>query len=163
MASILIALSLLVAGAGILLLPLRAAAEHFDITLTVSSPQGRETAGWDTSPPEMGVNPRPVVAARAGQEIRVEWSMRSAYPHGIMKGVNVHFTVVPEAEIGQKTLPPASAERLLHARALRSTAAARATAAPFRSPCGGGGGAARWMGRTRGSRLQRRDLGHFSA
>src|SRR5262249_46046067 len=27
--------------------------EHFDITLTVSSPEGSGTAGWDTSPPEM--------------------------------------------------------------------------------------------------------------
>lgn len=83
-------------------------AEHFDITLTVTSPGGSGTASWDTSPPEMGVNPRPVVPARPGQEVRVRWSMRSEFPHGVMRGVTVHFYVLPEQEVGQKTRPPAT-------------------------------------------------------
>jgi len=91
----------------------RSAFEHFDITLTVTSPEGSGTANWDTSPPEMGLNPRPVVEAKAGQEIKVEWSMRSAYPHGVMRGVNVHFYVVPAQAVGQKTLPPKSAEHVV--------------------------------------------------
>jgi hypothetical protein len=91
----------------------RASAEHFDITLRVDSPQSMATAGWDTSPPEGGVNPRQVVTARAGQEIKVEWSMRSAFPHGDMKNVVVHFYVAPEEAVGQKKLPPPSAEHLV--------------------------------------------------
>src|SRR5205823_3632300 len=91
----------------------RAAAEHFDITLHVESPEGSGTAGWDTSPPEGGVNPWPVVAAHAGQEIKIDWSMRSAYPHGDMKSVTIHFYAVAEETIGQKKMPPASAEHLV--------------------------------------------------
>ena len=79
----------------------------------MASPEGSGTAGWDTSPPEGGVNPRPVVAARSGQEIKVDWSMRSAFPHGDMKNVTVHFYVVAEGAIGQKTLPPPSASHLV--------------------------------------------------
>src|SRR5438552_18382099 len=79
-----------------------AVAEHFDITLRVESPEGSGTAGWDTSPPEGGVNARPVVAAHPGQEIKIDWSMRSAFPHGDMKNVTVHFYVVAEEAIGQK-------------------------------------------------------------
>jgi hypothetical protein len=61
----------------------------------------------------MGVNPRPVVPARAGQEIRAKWSMRSEFPHGVMRGVTVHFFVTPEQEAGQKTRPPATAPHLV--------------------------------------------------
>jgi hypothetical protein len=102
---LILALALTLAG--------RASAEHFDITLRVESPEGSATAGWDTSPPEGGVNPRPVAHARAGQEIRVEWSMRSAFPHGDMKNVTVHFYVVAEEAVGQKKLPPGSANHLV--------------------------------------------------
>src|SRR5207244_11052107 len=49
----------------------RAAAEHFDITLHVESPEGSATAGWDTSPPEGGANAPPAVTAHAGHELKV--------------------------------------------------------------------------------------------
>jgi len=61
----------------------------------------------------MGVNPRPVVAARAGQEIQVTWSMRSEYPHGVMKAVQVHFNVVPVQAVGQAHLPSAATPHLV--------------------------------------------------
>ena len=96
-----------------LILARGARAEHFDISLAVTTPQGSGQASWDTSPPEMGVNPRPVVSGRAGEDVKVEWSMRSAYPHGIMRGVRVHFYVVRVTAAAQKRLPPATAEHLV--------------------------------------------------
>jgi hypothetical protein len=88
----------------------RAAAEHFDVLLHVET--GAQGAGMqqanafmDTTPPIGGVNKRPVVRAKANEEIRVKWRMKSAFPHGVMKGVGIHFFVVKEADIGQKPVP----------------------------------------------------------
>lgn len=88
-------------------------AEHFDIQLTVTTAQDSGTANWDTSPPEMGVNRRPVVGGRAGQDVRVSWVMRSAFPHATMPGVKVHFYVVKADAVGQKTLPRADAPHVV--------------------------------------------------
>jgi hypothetical protein len=95
-------------------LPARPArAEHFDIQLTVTTARESQTASWDTSPPEMGVNPRPVVSGRAGDDVKVGWVMRSAFPHATMPGVQVHFYVVKATAVGQKTLPPRDAPHLV--------------------------------------------------
>jgi hypothetical protein len=92
-------------AAAVGLLPRRAGAEHFAITLRVISGQQRAETIMDTTPPIGGVNPRPVVMAHPGDEVRVDWRMRSSYPHGIMKDVTVHFFVVREEKLGQKPVP----------------------------------------------------------
>jgi hypothetical protein len=85
--------------------PAAARAEHFDIQLTVRSPNDEGRAGWDTEPPTGGVNPRPVVRAHTGDTIQLEWIMRSVYPHGTMKQVKVRLFVAREKSAGQKEAP----------------------------------------------------------
>ncbi len=91
--------------AAMFLIVRRALAEHFYIALKVQSSLGQGEASMDTTPPIGGVNPRPIVKAKANEEIRVRWNMKSGFPHGIMKNVGVHFFVVKEHEIGQKPVP----------------------------------------------------------
>jgi hypothetical protein len=88
-----------------------AQAEHFAIDLKVKTPRGQAEAHWDSSPPVGGVNPRPVVSAKVGDRVEIEWLVRSVYPHGVMKNVTVHLFVVREAAVGQKSPPDAKAER----------------------------------------------------
>ncbi len=83
----------------------RAGAEHFDVLLHVQGAQAQADAFMDTTPPEGGVNPRPVVKIKVGESIRVNWRMASAFPHGTMKNVTIHFFVVREAALGQKPVP----------------------------------------------------------
>jgi len=83
----------------------RATAEHFDVLLHVEVAGQQANAFMDTTPPLGGVNKRPVVKVKAGEEVRVKWRMKSAFPHGTMKGVGIHFFVVREDEIGQKPVP----------------------------------------------------------
>jgi hypothetical protein len=82
-----------------------ARAEHFEIDITVTTPRGQAESHWDTTPPMGGVNPRPVVAAKAGDRIKIEWLARSVYPHGTLKNVGVHFFVAREGAVGQKAVP----------------------------------------------------------
>jgi hypothetical protein len=93
------ALSLLLAAA----VPARA--EHFEIDITVTTPRGQAESHWDTTPPIGGVNPRPVVSAKVGDPVKIEWLMRSVYPHGTLKNVGVHFFVARERAVGQKAVP----------------------------------------------------------
>ena len=95
---------------------LPARAEHFDINLTVKTPRGQAESHWDTTPPEGGVNPRPVVKAKVGDRIDIDWLMRSEYPHGVLKDVGVHFFVVREAAIGQKPVPDLKAGKWMESR-----------------------------------------------
>lgn len=106
----------LAAGASLglaVLAQLPARAEHFDINLVLTSKQGRAESGWDTSPPEGGVNPRQVVSATAGEDLMLTWRFRSEFPHGIMKNVTVRLYIAPEREIGQKPVPAANAPRVV--------------------------------------------------
>lgn len=80
-------------------------AEHFDIDLTVTAPHDQAEAHWDTSPPEGGVNPRPLVTAKVGDRLEITWLMRSVFPHGVLKDVRVHFFVAREAALRQKQAP----------------------------------------------------------
>lgn len=87
-----------------------ARAEHFEIDITVKTPHGQAESHWDTSPPVGGVNPRPVVTAKVGERVQIEWTMRSVFPHGTLKSVNVHFFVIQEGAIGQKSVPEGKSE-----------------------------------------------------
>ena len=86
----------------------RARAEHFDVALRVRAGDTQGQAFMDTTPPLGGINTRPIVKAKPGQEISVSWMMKSDYPHGTMKNVTVHFFVVREDKIGQKPVPDPS-------------------------------------------------------
>ena len=82
-------------------------AEHFDIKLVAAGPDGASQQAFaDQSPPEGGLIPRPVLNLRAGDRITMQFIMTNVYPHGLAKGAGVHYYVVREKDIGQKTLPP---------------------------------------------------------
>ncbi len=91
-------------------------AEHFEINITVNTPRGQAESHWDTTPPIGGVNPRPVVKAKVGDRVTIDWLMRSEYPHGVLKGVGVHFFVVREGAIGQKPVPELKSGKWMESR-----------------------------------------------
>jgi hypothetical protein len=81
-------------------------AEHFDITLVAAGPDKVTREAYaDQAPPAGGLNPRPVLQARAGDSIAMQFIMTNVYPHGRAKNAGVHYYVVREKEIGQKSLP----------------------------------------------------------
>ncbi|MEO6808996.1 MAG: hypothetical protein ABI353_07775 [Isosphaeraceae bacterium] len=82
-----------------------ARAEHAKINLDVSSPDGKETAFVDQTPPETGKNPRPVLKAKVGDKIKVQWFLTNTYPHKTLINVVVHFYIAREQKIGSKNLP----------------------------------------------------------
>lgn len=82
-----------------------ARAEHAKINLEVSSPDDKETAFVDQTPPESGKNPRPVLKARVGEKIKVQWFFTNVYPHKTLANVVVHFYIAREQKVGQKNLP----------------------------------------------------------
>lgn len=90
---------------GILAIVPAARAEHARITLDVSNAREKQTAHMDQTPPASGKNPRPVLKARVGEPLKVQWVMTNIYPHKTLEGVVVHFFIAPEAKIGQKDLP----------------------------------------------------------
>ncbi len=82
-----------------------ARAEHAKITLDVVTPGGQETAFVDQTPPPSGKTPRPVLRAKVGEPIRVNWIFTNAYPHKTLENVVIHFFIAREAKVGQKELP----------------------------------------------------------
>jgi hypothetical protein len=80
-------------------------AEHAKINLDVSVAGAKETAFVDQTPPESGKNPRPVIRAKVGDPIRVQWVFENVYPHKTLANVVVHFFIAKEQKVGQKELP----------------------------------------------------------
>jgi hypothetical protein len=80
-------------------------AEHFDIRLLVAAGKVTEQAFADQAPPAGGINPRPVLKARVGDRITVQFIMTNVYPHAVAKNAGVHYFVVREQAIGQKAVP----------------------------------------------------------
>jgi hypothetical protein len=80
-------------------------AEHAKITLDVVAPGGQQTAFVDQTPPPSGKNPRPVLKAKAGDPIRVNWVLTNVYPHKTLENVVVHVFIAREDKVGQKDLP----------------------------------------------------------
>ena len=94
-------------AAFVVMLRLDGAAEHFDIKLVAAGPDGvTQQAFADQSPPEGGLNPRPVLKARAGDRITVQFIMTNVYPHGMPADAGVHYFIVREGSLGQKPVPP---------------------------------------------------------
>lgn len=80
-------------------------AEHAKINLEVSSPTDQVAAFVDQTPPDSGKNPRPVLKAKVGDRIRINWLFTNVYPHKILENVVVHFFIAREEKQGQKELP----------------------------------------------------------
>jgi hypothetical protein len=89
-------------------------AEHFDIKLLAVAPDGvTQQAYADQTPPEGGLNPRPVLKARVGGDITFQFIMTNVYPHGTAAGAGVHYYVVKERELGQKAVPALTQDVIL--------------------------------------------------
>ncbi len=82
-----------------------AAAEHAKISLDVKTPRDQVTANVDQTPPPSGKNPRPVIHARVGERIQVEYLFTNVYPNKTIEDVVVHFYVASIGAVGQKELP----------------------------------------------------------
>src|SRR5262249_33570888 len=82
-----------------------ALAEHAKIVLDVAGPNDKQTSFMDQTPPESGKTPRPVVKAKAGETIRIQWSFTNVYPHKTLENVVVHFFIARQEKVGQKELP----------------------------------------------------------
>jgi hypothetical protein len=89
----------------VLILATSGRAEHAKIHLEVSAPGVQEVAFVDQTPPEYGKNPRPVLKVKAGDPIKVQWTLTNIYPHKTLENVVVHFFVAREDKVGQKPLP----------------------------------------------------------
>ena len=108
------ALILVVAGAW---LPSPLRAEHAKINLDVSTGQSQETAFVDQTPPASGKNPRPVIKAKVGDPIKIQWILTNVYPHKTLENVVVHFYVARQDKVGQKELPDLSGDVVIETAA----------------------------------------------
>jgi len=88
------------------LLPAAGRAEHFDIKLTATAPDSSKEAFADQTPPVGGLNPRPVLRAKAGDTIAFQFMMTNVYAHESARNAGVRFYIVRERELGQKAVPP---------------------------------------------------------
>jgi hypothetical protein len=84
--------------------------EHAKINLDVSASGEQVTAFVDQTPPEHGKNPRPVLKVKAGQTVKIQWSLTNVYPHKTLENVVVHFYVAKEQAAGQKPTPDLGVE-----------------------------------------------------
>jgi hypothetical protein len=82
-----------------------ARAEHAKINLDVVVPGDQKTAFVDQTPPESGKNPRPVIKAKVGDPIKVQWLFTNAYPHKTLENVVMHFFIARVEKVGQKETP----------------------------------------------------------
>lgn len=106
--------SILLASLGLTCFGTWARAEHAKIHLDVSGPNNtKQTAFVDQTPPESGKNPRPVLKAKVGDPIRIEWVMTNVYPHKTLENVVVHFFIARQDKVGQKDLPDLGGEVVL--------------------------------------------------
>lgn len=79
--------------------------EHAKINLDVTAKRSQQTAFVDQTPPDWGKNPRPVVKAKAGEPIKIQYMLTNVYPHKTLENVVVHFYVAKEEKVGQKETP----------------------------------------------------------
>ena len=85
-------------------------AEHAKINLDVTVKGETVTAFVDQTPPEHGKNPRPVVKVKAGEPIKIQWTLTNVYPHKTLENVVVHFYVAKQEKVGQKPTPDLGVE-----------------------------------------------------
>src|SRR5947208_17155396 len=85
-------------------------AEHAKINLDVTASGEQVTAFVDQTPPEHGKNPRPVIKAKVGEPIKVQFTLTNVYPHKTLENVVVHFYIARQGKAGQKPTPDLGAE-----------------------------------------------------
>ena len=91
----------------VVLLQSTAHAEHFDIKLTATAPDGSSKEAFaDQTPPVGGLNPRPVLRAKAGDTIAFQFMMTNVYAHESARNAGIRFYIVRERQLGQKAVPP---------------------------------------------------------
>ena len=95
----------LLAAFSVMALAGAARAEHAKITLDVTASGEKQTAFVDQTPPASGKNPRPVIKAKVGEPIKVQFLLTNVYPHKTLEGVVVHFFIAREEKVGQKDVP----------------------------------------------------------
>ena len=83
-----------------------ARAEHADLSLQVTSPDGRATATADEEPPLGGRYKIPVLKVKANAPLVMQYFLTNLYPHKEHKGVVVRYYVVPIETLRQKITPP---------------------------------------------------------
>jgi hypothetical protein len=106
--------ALIIVAALALVAPEVARAEHFDIKLVAAGPDGvTQQAFADQSPPEGGLNPRPVLKAHTGDRITVQFIMTNIYPHGSAGNAGVRYFVAREQDLGQKPVPVITPDAVL--------------------------------------------------
>lgn len=86
------------------------AAEHAKITLDVTARGETKTAHMDQTPPDVGKSPRPVLKAKAGDSIKIQYIFTNIYPHKTLENVVIHFYVARAEKVGQKTVPDLTRE-----------------------------------------------------
>jgi hypothetical protein len=79
-------------------------ASHLAIDLTVDGRPHPAHAATDTMPPENGKNPRPLVHARAGDPVKLRWSVKNTEAQKL-DTLLVHVFIVREEQRGQKEVP----------------------------------------------------------
>ncbi len=89
------------------------AAEHAKIQLKVVTPREEQLARVDQTPPATGKTPRPVIHARVGEVVRVEYQLTNVYPNKTLSDVVVHFYVAKAESVGQKSVPDLSNENAI--------------------------------------------------
>ncbi len=96
-------------------LPWTVRCEHASIDFHVirldpntGGPAEEATAHADQEPPAGGVNLRPLLKAKAGDPLVLQFFLTNTYPHGENKDVGVHYYVVRAEKPRQKLLPDLS-------------------------------------------------------
>ena len=89
------------------------ATEHAKIELTVRAGDNQATAHVDQTPPQSGKNPRPVIKAKAGENLRVQYMFTNDYPNKTITDVVVHFYIVRIDKVGQKEIPALEGDGLV--------------------------------------------------
>jgi hypothetical protein len=89
---------------GGLLVP-TAGAQEFTIDLKVQSSKENKTANAETAVVNFKLKPRGTFKVKAGEKIRVQWTMKNVDAKEVFKNVLVHFFVVKLDKAGQAFLP----------------------------------------------------------
>lgn len=95
----------LIAPMALVLLVSSARAEHAKVELDVEAGGRKQTAFVDQTPPDSGKNPRPVLTVKAGETVRIQWTLTNIYPHKTLQDVLVHSFVARQGQVGQKDQP----------------------------------------------------------
>ena len=91
---------------GLIVLPALLFAEHFDIQLSATGSDGVTVEAYaDQAPPAGGLNPRPVLKARAGSVITMQFVMTNVYPHGFARSAGIRYYVVRRDRNRQDNVP----------------------------------------------------------